>query len=306
MLLVRYLSGQTGEIEVTFDCTYTHHCIFFGESLFYKTVPPILSVFGKANFKIKSDVPSLTTTQATKLRCCLLQFRHLHVIFHVVDHFYIALLSTPKETHCTLVACNSKWVTAAFYGAFWISMKVVYLKHCLVVTWLMSHETAAISVPSVYTIQPCHATSTFGWMTRIFYVVLTLYRHFTTWSVTLYWLWRHFTIWCFMLYWLCAGISPRDILCCTDCGDISPHDVLYCTDFVQEFYYMIFYVVLTVETFHHMTCYIVQTLCRNFTTWSFMLYWLETFHHMTCYVVLTLCRNFTTAASSTVCCPFCS
>ena len=32
---------------------------------------------------------------------------------------------------------------------------MVYLQRCLIVTWLVSRETAAISASSVYTIQPC-------------------------------------------------------------------------------------------------------------------------------------------------------
>ena len=32
---------------------------------------------------------------------------------------------------------------------------MVYLQSCLVVTWLVPHEAAAISARSVYTIQPC-------------------------------------------------------------------------------------------------------------------------------------------------------
>ena len=117
---------------------------------------------------------------------------------------------------------------------------------------------------------------------------------------------------------------------------LNDKDLLCCTDFVQEFHHRIFYVVLTVKTFHHMMFYVVLTLCRNFTAWRVMLSWLcagisphdllcctdygdisphdvlrwtdfvQEFHHMICYIVLTLCRNFTTAASSTVCCPFCS
>ena len=31
----------------------------------------------------------------------------------------------------------------------------MYLQHCVVVTWLVPHEPAAISAHSVYTIQPC-------------------------------------------------------------------------------------------------------------------------------------------------------
>ena len=36
---------------------------------------------------------------------------------------------------------------------------MVYLQRCVVVTWLVPHETGAVSARSVYTIQPCHVTS---------------------------------------------------------------------------------------------------------------------------------------------------
>ena len=44
---------------------------------------------------------------------------------------------------------------AFYYSAFWISTEVVYLQRCLVVTWLVPRGTAAVSMRSVYTIQPC-------------------------------------------------------------------------------------------------------------------------------------------------------
>ena len=50
------------------------------------------------------------------------------------DGSYIAILSALKQTHCTFVACDSEWVTAAFYSVFWMSTEAVCLLHCLVVT----------------------------------------------------------------------------------------------------------------------------------------------------------------------------
>ena len=44
------------------------------------------------------------------------------------DRFYIALFSALEQTHCVLVACDSKWVTSCFLfclvfcSALWISM----------------------------------------------------------------------------------------------------------------------------------------------------------------------------------------
>ena len=64
----------------------------------------------------------------------------------VVDGFCVALFSTLEHTHWALVACVSEWVTVAFKSEFWISTEVVYLQHCLIVTWLVPRETAAVSI----------------------------------------------------------------------------------------------------------------------------------------------------------------
>ena len=71
------------------------------------------------------------------------------------DCFYIALFSAHEHTHCAFVLCDSIWVTVAFYSAFWISTKVVYIQCCLVVTWLVPLEAAAVLACSVCSIQPC-------------------------------------------------------------------------------------------------------------------------------------------------------
>ena len=75
----------------------------------------------------------------------------LLLLIAFIQHFLSAL----EQTHCTLVACDSKWVTAAFNSELWISTLVVLLQHSLVLTWLVPLKTAAASVHSVYTIQRC-------------------------------------------------------------------------------------------------------------------------------------------------------
>ena len=67
------------------------------------------------------------------------------VIIFIIDHFYIVLVTALVQAHCTLVTCDSESVTVAFYHAFGISTKVVCLQRCLVITWLVPHETAAVS-----------------------------------------------------------------------------------------------------------------------------------------------------------------
>ena len=63
----------------------------------------------------------------------------------IIDHFYIALLSALKKTHCAVVACDSEWVTvcshftssAAFQGVepqTYILAAIFYIMICRV--WL--------------------------------------------------------------------------------------------------------------------------------------------------------------------------
>ena len=54
----------------------------------------------------------------------------------------------------------NEWL--AFGNRFWISTEVVYLQRCLVVTWLVPRETAAVSAHVLwppYNHAPCHVTS---------------------------------------------------------------------------------------------------------------------------------------------------
>ena len=67
----------------------------------------------------------------------------------------LASYSTHKHTHCAYAACDSKGVTVAFNGVFWIATKVVYIQCCLVVTWLVPCKTTAVLAHSVCSIQPC-------------------------------------------------------------------------------------------------------------------------------------------------------
>ena len=57
----------------------------------------------------------------------------------------------------------SEWVQP-YTARFWIPTKVVYLQHCLVVTWLVPHKTAAISA----------------------HILCTLYNHAPVYSINLF------------------------------------------------------------------------------------------------------------------------
>ena len=58
---------------------------------------------------------------------------------------YTALFSASEQTHCALVICNCEWGAVALHSTVRVSTEMMYLQHCLVVTWLLPHETAAIS-----------------------------------------------------------------------------------------------------------------------------------------------------------------
>ena len=54
--------------------------------------------------------------------------------------------SLPSSSRRALVACNSEWVTVeCFAGRFGISVELVYLQRCSVVTWLVPREAVAVS-----------------------------------------------------------------------------------------------------------------------------------------------------------------
>ena len=70
---------------------------------------------------------------------------------------YIALFSDLLSWALTALACGSTWVTS-FIACFWISTKVVFT----VLSWLVPHETAAVSVQVLctpYSHTLCHVTS---------------------------------------------------------------------------------------------------------------------------------------------------
>ena len=67
-----------------------------------------------------------------------------------VHRFSRALFATLEQTHRALVTCDCNWVVMAFSSTFFfcfflILTEVVYLQRCLVVTWLVPRETAAVS-----------------------------------------------------------------------------------------------------------------------------------------------------------------
>ena len=64
------------------------------------------------------------------------------------------LFTALEQTHCALVAWDSKWVTSFLQCILSIHLIILsdVLKHCFVVIWLVPHETAAVSVSSVYTL----------------------------------------------------------------------------------------------------------------------------------------------------------
>ena len=100
------------------------------------------------------------------------------ICWHVVgvECFYKALFSTLEQTHCALVACDSKWVAVAFYSAF-----LNFHKGGVFTVLFACYMAAAISARSVYTIQPCtmshHFMQSHIWRT-LACLAVTCHLHF--------------------------------------------------------------------------------------------------------------------------------
>ena len=88
----------------------------------------------------------------------MLQLKIIPKCFTMVT---IALFSVLEQTHCTEFLCDPDWVTVALYSFLEYPFK--WLQCCLVVTWLVPCETAAISA----------------------HVLCTPYNHAPVYSVTL-------------------------------------------------------------------------------------------------------------------------
>ena len=64
---------------------------------------------------------------------------------------YSAILHSRANSLCFCCMWLSFWMSdCSFYITFLISIKLVYIQCCLVVTWLVPCETAAVSVCSLY------------------------------------------------------------------------------------------------------------------------------------------------------------
>ena len=105
--------------------------------------------------------------------------------------FLIALFIALEQTHCTLVACDSKQLTTAFSSMLWIFTEVVYL-HCCTYSGIFfgspllhgwCHVKLLLSqwiISARYNHAPCHVTS--GKATYIEYIhmclAVTCHMHF--------------------------------------------------------------------------------------------------------------------------------
>ena len=104
------------------------------------------------------------------------------VVVVFVDRFYIALFSAFELTHCALMIDYLKKKNRFFYSTF-LYIHGSGLQHCLIVTWLVPRETAAVSARSVYTIQPCTMSRHFMQIhIRRVHVCLVLTCHLHFWQ----------------------------------------------------------------------------------------------------------------------------
>ena len=91
-------------------------------------------------------------------------FQSCRKTFYVVDHFYIALFSALQKTPCTLVTCDYRRVTVAFYCIF---LTFFYPLKCCIYSavWLLHGWCHMKLLPSWHILYtpcnhaPCHITS---------------------------------------------------------------------------------------------------------------------------------------------------
>ena len=93
---------------------------------------------------------------------------------------YSAILGADSLRSCHtsfwMSGCIFFWVCVCAF--FFISTKMVYWQCYLAVTWLVPHESAAISAYSVYTIQPCTNLQCNRYQTKSQHRKLTLKKKF--------------------------------------------------------------------------------------------------------------------------------
>ena len=78
-----------------------------------------------------------------------------------INHFYVALFSVLEWTHCPPSCCMWFWVSDyCFTVCYLTATEVVYWQCCLVVAWLVPHETAVISAHVPRT--PCNHAPVYG------------------------------------------------------------------------------------------------------------------------------------------------
>ena len=137
-----------------------------------------------ANWNLSSRRLGVPPLEASSLHCYLAAFLFIHIHICSAPHLQmgpkrftlatIALFSAVcailcvlfSLSLCALVVCDSKWATVAFYTAHfeYNYNGPKWLQRCLVVTWLVPRETAAVSA----------------------HVLCRLYNHARVYSVTLF------------------------------------------------------------------------------------------------------------------------
>ena len=122
-------------------------CLNKSRMWFWEKGGVVVDIFGYGAVKQLRVVSIVTQVWRLMLKGRVTAWIHT-VIVAVVVRFYAALFSALEQTHCTCM-----WFFMSnqlLIARFWIFTEVVYLQHCLIVTWLVPRETAAISVCSVY------------------------------------------------------------------------------------------------------------------------------------------------------------
>ena len=83
-------------------------------------------------------------------------WRDIWLNMFIIHSFYLAPFSALQQTHCVHVKCDSEWVTASFYSAFYFynhgsGVLIALFGFCIAgATW----NCCRLGASAVYTIQP--------------------------------------------------------------------------------------------------------------------------------------------------------
>ena len=139
--------------DIFFFCTFLHIKMHKRIKRTLILVRQHVHIFRNDTF-FKQQTRSTNWSSRSNFFLIMFGYHLIMMCLFVDNRFYIVFFSTLEKTHCAFIVCDSKWMVS-FLRPTWNIHRCGYLQSCLVVIWLVPHETAATSAFSVFTIQPC-------------------------------------------------------------------------------------------------------------------------------------------------------